>query len=325
MRTGSRKPPRAVVLGPQRHVPIVRSAVESLVGKRRSAPVAFVSAGWEEREAEDGEFRDHLGQPVLNLEIWSRVERIFARDPELLAAMRARHDALRRLQEVYRLRLHGLVQPALLLVRRAAEHGAAEQDVADEAAAAVAMVRQLDAEHCRRVAELHAEFDARVRPGERAAVVQHRREIAGQLEAAAVLCIAGGHVGVLLHRLQLFDVLGLWGDRPLIAWSAGAMALAEQVVLFHHARDLGHDVCDTEVMERGLGALPGIVPLPHSRKRLPLQDQDSLRLLSLRFAGSVCALLDDGDRFDFDGQRWTAHPGGRTLAESGRVHQEQKA
>lgn len=307
---------KAVVLGPQRHVPIVKPALESMVGPAR-APIAFVSGGWEERESEDGEFRDHVQRPVLNLEIWSRVERIFARDPELLEAMRQRHDTLRRLQELYRLRLEGLLAAATALLR----HDGDAALVEPEAASAIAMVRALDQEHQQRIAAVHAEFDARVRPAHRDAVVQHKRELQQQMEHAVALCIAGGHVGVLLHRLHLFDVLGLWGDRPIVAWSAGAMVLSTRIVLFHHGQNMGQGTVDTEVMEGGFGVLPGIVPLPHSKKRVDFKNRVGLRLFARRFDPDLCVLLDDGDRIDWDGRTWTPHKGCRRLDRSGEVRE----
>jgi hypothetical protein len=317
MRAMKQKKPavrRAIVLGPQRHVPIVRDALDSL-GIEDNAEVGFVSAGWEERETEDGEFREHVGRKVLNLEIWGRVERIFARDPDLLIAMRQRHDSLRRAQELYRIRLQGLLSS----VRALLAHQGDEALVRAELAGAIAMVQALDREHMARIAELHHEFDGRVRAFERPAVIEHCDEIAKQMESASALCIAGGHIGVLLHRMQLFDVMGLCGDKPIIAWSAGAMALSQRIVLFHHGHAAAHDGVDTEVMESGLGALPGIVFLPHSRKRLDLHDRASLQILARRFAPDPCVLLDDGDQLEWDGHRWIQPEGTRTIDANGIV------
>ena len=36
-------------------------------------PLAIVTAGWEEREPEDQEFRDHVQRRVENLALWARV------------------------------------------------------------------------------------------------------------------------------------------------------------------------------------------------------------------------------------------------------------
>ncbi len=305
---------RVVLLGPQRHVPIVRPAVEGLCRRDAAAPVALITAGWEERETEDGEFREHLARPVVNLEVWGRVERIFEADSELFAAMRQRHDRLRQIQELYRLRLEGLVSAAAALLRRTDEPSLVEP----ERAAALQMLQTLDREHTARVDELHAAFTAQWRPRERTAVDRHRRELAGLLDAASCLCIAGGHVGVLLHRLQLFDVLGLWGPRPLVAWSAGAMAIGERVVLFHQHQGGG---VDTEVMESGLGIVRGVLPLPHARRRLDLRDEAALQLLARRFLPDLCILLDDGGRIDWDGSTWLPARGTRRLSAAGRVQE----
>ena len=43
------------------------------------------------------------------------------------------------------------------------------------------------------------------------------------LAAAEALCVAGGHVTILLNRVRLLGLLELAGDLPLIAWSAGAI------------------------------------------------------------------------------------------------------
>jgi hypothetical protein len=305
----------AILLGPQRHVPIVRAAVESLVPDARSAPIAVVTAGWEEREAEDQELRDHVQRPVQNLGIWSRVEQIFAHDRELLSALRQRHDDLRRAQELYRLRLSGLLGSLRELLRRPA----GDPLLPPEQHGALRMVRELDREHEERVAGIHAAFEARWRPGERAAVQREKRALKRLIEDAPCLLIAGGHIAVLLHRLRLFDVLGMHGDRPVIAWSAGAMALCERIVLFHDAPPQGS--ADAEVMEAGFGLVPDLVALPHGSRRLQTNDERNVQLLARRFAPSLCALLDPGSRLDWDGRRWQAQPGTRRLAESGALHE----
>lgn len=304
----------AIVLGPQRRGPILRQAVDDLVGAG-DEPVALVTAGWEEREAEDEELRDHVGRPVTNLEIWRRVERIFEADPDLLQAMRERHATLRRLQGLYRLRLEGLLGPTSELLRRGGEGPWIDAEAQD----AWELVRGLDRQHAARVEVVHAEFAARLRPNERDAVRAELAELEDQLDGAACLLVAGGHIGVLLHRLQLFDLCGRWGDRPVVAWSAGAMALTERVVLFHDAPPQGSSYA--EVMEAGFGALPGFVALPHARRRLTTDDPLRMQLLSRRFAPAMCGLLDYGARFDWRDQRWHAHSQSRRLSEDGRVEE----
>jgi hypothetical protein len=40
-------------------------------------------------------------------------------------------------------------------------------------------------------------------------------------------------VAVLVNRLRLFGLGDLVADKTVFAWSAGAMAVSERVVLFH--------------------------------------------------------------------------------------------
>ena len=138
-----------ILLGPQRHVPIVRQAVESLgVDKRR--PLAVVTAGWEEREDEDGELRDHLQRPTHNLHVWQRVERIFEEDTELLGAMRERHDKLRKVQELYRVRLGGMMESTRELFRRSGDDRRKQRQCRQCRAPPFRMGARPEDENCRR-------------------------------------------------------------------------------------------------------------------------------------------------------------------------------
>ncbi len=304
----------AILLGPQRHVRIVKPALDTLL-PADDRPVALVSAGWEERESEDHEFREHVGRTVQNLEVWARVERIFERDRELLAAMRQRHDTLRRVQELYRLRLLGAMEPIRELLRRPGN----DLWLAAERHDALVMLQGIDSQHVQRVVQVHEEFESRWRPGERAAVQRERRDLHKKLLECGILCIAGGHIAVLLHRLRLFDVLGLHGNRPVVAWSAGAMALCERIVLFHDTPPQG-SAC-AEVMEAGFAVLPDLVALPHAKKRLDADDERNVQLFARRFAPALCVLLDDGARIDWNGSRWSAQPDTRRLTEDGWVEE----
>ena len=117
---------------------------------------------------------------------------------------------------------------------------------------------------------------------ERDVVARQRHELQKLLKNSLALCIAGGHVSILLNRLWLFDVAGLLPKTmPVVAWSAGAMALAERVVLFHDSPPQGRGYA--EVLCAGVGLCPGVVPLPHAKKRLQLNDQVRVQLLARRF------------------------------------------
>lgn len=301
-----------VMLGPQRHEPMLREAVDSL---GLAGDLAVITAGWEERESEDDELREHLGGKTVNLEIYRRVEEVFQRDPELFAAMRDRHDRLRRLQSYYRLELSRALDSARdLLAREDPEH----PDLLESArTSAIESVRVLDRHHLAKIRSIHAEFRERWKPAERDAVVRARREVERLIDGTEAVCVAGGHVAILLNRMRLLDLHQLFGARPLLCWSAGAMALSDRVVLFHDSPPQGPG--DAEVLEVGLGVCPDVVPLPHARHRLRLNDRARVALFSRRFGPAQCVVLDEGTRLGWNGVRWVPEGPARELARSGDV------
>lgn len=307
----SMHPSRVVLLGPQRLQPTLNKAIDSL---RIHGPLAAITAGWEERESEDQEMRDHIGGHTVNLRLYERVEDVMQRDPELARAARERADRLREQHDLYRVRLAHALEAARELLRRECAQPYREMLEA-EREEAIEAVRTLDGFHLMRVADVHAEFADRIRPFERESIEEHRREIAHILDGTAALCIAGGHVVALLHRMRLLGVLDLVGDKPLIAWSAGSMVLQERVILFHD--DPPHGVGNAELFEPGLAACPGVVALPHAKKRLRLHDRLRVALMSRRFAPARCIAFDQLTRMDWDGRRWRGAPGTLQLTDAG--------
>lgn len=302
--------PRVTLLGPQQPIPSLITAIDSLGFRGR---IAAITAGWEERELEDDELRAHLRGQSFNLRLWERTEEIFDKDPELLAGLRVRKERITRLQEIYRMRLgHAMEAVRDLFARKGfADDLEPEQDDAVEA------VRKLDAFQLERVAEVNHWFDERYRPAERDEIVGHRNDVARRVESADAIAIAGGHVGVLVTRLRLFDIATLAKTKPVVAWSAGTMAVGERIVLFHDSPPQGRG--NEEVFEPGLGLARGVVALPHARKRLRLDDPLRVRLLVKRFAPATCLPLDPFDRVDVDGEKVICAPRTRKLEADGRV------
>ncbi|MEM6795295.1 MAG: hypothetical protein AAF725_15050 [Acidobacteriota bacterium] len=273
------------LLGPQRLEPILRPELDRLAV---DGQVATITAGWQEREGEIDELREHLGRPLVDLRLHSRCEDVFARDPELFRAHRARQDRLQAVQRLYRYRLDFVLEPARELMRR----GEDEADIIDQArASAIEAIRNLDREHLQRLAEVHEEFQRAWQPARRQAVAEHREQLSEILAGSRAVAIAGGHVAVLLNRMRLFSVLPLFDNLPIFAWSAGAMALGERVILFHDSPPQGAG--NPEVLDAGLGLYRGLVPLPHARKRLQLQDPVRVSLFARRFSPDTCVVLDE--------------------------------
>ena len=303
--------PAIVILGPQRHRPTLLPSMEK-VGVR--GPVAAVTVGWEEREGEVERLEAHLGAPVINLELHRRSEDIVESDPEFTEAWLVRKDRLREMGEIYRHRLSHLLRAVRELLRRRED-----DDLLDpEREAAIDDVRRLDDFRVRRLEEFHAEFEERWRVGERDSVAGHRREVASLVEDAAAVAVAGGNVAVLLNRMRVFGLPDLMREKPIFAWSAGAMALTERVVLFHDDPPIA--VGNAEVMGPGLGLGRGVVARPHPPRRPRLGDRGGGGGCARRFAPALCLAMEDGCAMALRGRKRTVLEEGFSVLEpSGAV------
>ena len=90
---------------------------------------------------------------------------------------------------------------------------------------------------------------------------------------------------MLAEVLHLFNVAAALRS-PVIAWSAGAMALADRIVLFgdRSAHGPGHP----EVYGSGLSVVRDVVLLPHAKARLLLDDAPRMAVFARRFAPARC-------------------------------------
>jgi hypothetical protein len=318
---------RIILLGPQRR-PTVDAVVRSL---DLDGPVATISAGWREQELDYGELSALLGGRDVNLGLYGRWLDVTERDPDYAAGDRRLSEVLAGLAELYLVRLDYALQAVRELQRRGEAGngdglGAGLAEALDEA---VAAVRELDAAHLRRVNEVRAEFFARMAPHERPVIAGHRAAVAGLVGECAAVAMAGGHVGVLTGLLHLFNVAAALHEAaarqpgpdgtglPVIAWSAGAMALTDRIVLFHDRPPQGPG--HPEVYGTGLSMLREVVLLPHAKARLRLGDQALMSVFARRFGPARCVLLEQGTRIDTaEGGGWP--PGARVLGEDGAVH-----
>ena len=280
-----------VLLGPQRFMTTAGSTLRALAV---DGPVATITAGWEEREDQDAELNSVLDGRGRNLRLHHRMFDVLDKDAAFAAAALAFRDRHDELLGFYRLRLQGAMEGVYAVQRRSSAHGTGEAALAD----AVEAVRRLDEWYSSQLKGLYRDLDAQA-PAERSDVIGwHRGELAAALADSAALVITGGHVGTLLRTLRMF-ALAIPDALPVIAWSAGAMALTSKVVLFHDFAPRGsHEV---EVFDRGLGRVPGVIALPHARRRLALDDRARCAVLARRFAEHRLLLLDDGTAAVFDG------------------------
>jgi Peptidase family S51 len=296
------------LLGPQRR-PSLQHVVRDL---DPHAPVVTVTAGWLEREDEDAELQELLGGRAVNLGLHGRWLDVHAQDREFAHAERDHDAALGELRSIYLSQLDHA-----LLAAYAVGHARETRPRLSEAAFgdAIDVIRLVDHQHLTRIRDAHQAFYAAWRPEERPAIAHHREEVRQVLTQAQVVVVAGGHVGELVRVLHLFHVEPHL-PQVVIAWSAGAMALSERLVLFHDF--VAHGVAQTEVFGEGLGVVRGLVPLPHMRRRLRTDDQVRMSVLARRFAPARCVVLDDGIRLPLTADGLPP-PDARLLTEDGQV------
>lgn len=272
-----------ILLGPQRFTITVGPALRSL---ETDGPVAVINAGWEEREGDDDELLGYLDGRGRNLRLYHRLVDSIAKDDKFAAdalLFRERHDELR---AFYGIRLQSAIDAV-----HAVAHRTSLQSFGPVAeAAAIEAVRDVDRWYAAQVEALYAEI-ASSSAEQSGTIGWHRGEVRALLEESAAVVIAGGNVRALLRVLRLFDVR-LAPETPVVAWSAGAMAISDQVVLFHDYAAQG--VTAAELHDTGLGRAAGVIALPHAKRRLQLDDRERMSVLARRFPDHELVLLDDG-------------------------------
>lgn len=282
-------PAHVTLLGPQRQ-PRVDAVLRSL--HLDGARAAIINAGWREREPEDDLLVSLTSGNAVNLRLWHRMQEVWDADPEFAAADQHRRMILEEMQDLYLIALDHVID-ALRTMRGRVPRSEEIQRIALEDAEQI--MRSIDERHLDRVNEVHAEFWERWPPHERGAVQVLRDRVRAELADAEVVLIPGGHVGVLVAALHLFNVAPQLRV-PIIAWGAGAMALTDRVVLFHDRAAHGPSV--SEVFTQGLGLVTDTVAFPGARERLDLGNPLRMGVLARRFAPARCLLLNDRARVD---------------------------
>ncbi|MGI9519931.1 MAG: hypothetical protein ACR2NP_22950 [Pirellulaceae bacterium] len=306
---------RLVLLGPQPEYVSLREALGRL---DITSPVAFVTAGWEDEENDPQQLQplvDALPAGSFNLNLFERSEQLFADDSEVIELLRDRQDELRHLRDVYRMRLDCALDAARRVVRRQEEL----IDIQPERESAIDMVRQLDRDYFERTGVICHDYERRLGTARRPQVKLHREKISKQLDQAAAIVISGGHAAIILNRLKIFGLLETHTKLPIIAWSAGAMALSQRVVFFHDSPPQGRG--NPEVLRAGMALFRKYLPLPDARNRLRLDDKLRVELFSRRFNSHQCVIFDEHTLLDRKRGRWTVSDRAQRLGENGQLVQ----
>lgn len=292
-------PGTVLVLGPQRPIPNLSQVLDA---RGLDGPVAVVSAGWRHDEAELSALRRDIGREIVHLPLYRWFEEILAQAPTLAAAYRARQDRIKAFKVLVRPRLSAAYGTILRLhAQRIEDEALHEAEVLD----AVRVLRELDSRVLDGCDAIRAEAGLGQAPWQHELVAPFHARVEAALRDCGTIAIAGGHVAVLLNRLEFFGLPGLLrqhhaGGGTIVAWSAGAMVLGARIVLFYD--DPPEGPSEPEVLDRGIGLLPGRTLFPHARTRLRLDQADRLRLLEARFG--TCTGLESGAALAVQDGQW---------------------
>jgi len=303
--------PGRLLLGPQRPT---HNLAEAIVDAGLpEGKMATISAGWQEAENDIDDLREIVGRPLVDLGIYNRADEVFRADEDLARRYRSRQDRLKEQQRLYRLRLKQLAIAARQTIR-------AEGDpelIAAEQRHAIAQLRALDRHHLHRTESLQKPFGDAFNTGNNELLARHHREIGEIINGCSAVMITGGNIMVLLNRMRLFGVQRLLASKYLVAWSAGAMVLAERIVLFHDRTPQGRR--DAEVFGAGFGLIPGCIFLPDAAHRLREGERSRIELMSRRFSPDECITLDNGTALEFAGDTLLKTGTARRLTDDGRI------
>lgn len=278
--------PWRILLGPQRpHINLNSAIQQSGIG---DAPIAVISAAWQEAEGDIGDIQRLVDNPLHDLGVYQRANSVFDADEALLSAYRARQDQLIEQQRMYRLRLRQLTIAAREILRLQGEVTA----VAEERRHAISQLRALDNHHLRQLRKINTRFDEQFDTEHHQLLADNVAALKAQMSQCETVLITGGNVVVLMNRLRLFGFDSLLRDKNIMGWSAGAMVLCDRIVLFHDRMPQGRR--DPEVMSEGLGIIAGTVLLPDARGRLRKNDAIRSSLFSRRFSPATCLTLNNG-------------------------------
>lgn len=292
-----------VLLGPQRPHPNMPRALDAV---DRSGHVVYITAGWRHEEGDDEALVRDVGPAGHNLPLYGWFEELAHTAPEVYRAHNEQQSEIRKLKQLYRLRLEPSIEAVRVLLQELDKEPASEflRWELDDALGALRGLRDRFVAQCDAV---RARWAKECPPREHPEVARRHRELADLLRDAKAVLIAGGHIGVLRNRLEFFEMDRLLRDAlergvGVIGWSAGAMVLTETVVLFHDDPPTGRNT--PEVLDRGAGLAQGVVVLPHARERLWLDDRLRVRLMALRFGPSPVIGVDNGAWLVQRGGRW---------------------
>lgn len=237
-----------------------------------------------------------MGEPVRNLRLYGAFRDIERAAPDLVASHARKQAALKAVKVVYREAIVAALAGVQKVWASRRDRGCPWFQQA------IRHLQQVDTLFLAEADRLHEQFAETERPLSHPAVQEVRASILDTLAGCRALLIAGGHVGVLRNRMSFFGLDQALREKPIIAWSGGAMVLAERILLYHD--HTAHGVGLAEYLDRGFGLVPGVVFLPHAEQRLDLARAESVGILAARLSPLRGIALENGGGVSPEGERF---------------------
>ena len=290
------------ILGPQRPTPNIANVLNAHC---RRGPIAVISAGWRYDESEIQALTRDIQREVYHLPLYEWFDELGDKETELSNEHSERQKKIKAYKKAYRMRLQ-LDMEYLAFIHQLHKSSPVyyEKDLI-EARKAIA---KTDHDAITRLNEIRLEFPNLQEPWLHASAASYHQEIKDILEKCDVLIITGGHVAILRNRMFFFGLHALLKDfleqgKSIICWSAGAMSLTDEIVLYYDDPPDGKGTA--EVLDTGLNLIPNTLFFPHGRQRLKVDEQLRISSLVHRFTPKRCFILEEGSHMIYQDQRLT--------------------
>ena len=305
------------ILGPQRGAPKLPEIIHE---QYPDARLAVISAGWRHEEAQLRPLARDLQRPLELLPLYQWFDELGKTEPALSNEHARRQKKIKSYKDAYRLRLQYGME-FLEAIRK--KHHHSPELFTEDVRYAQESIQKIDMDAIERIGRIRDSFPNLTQPWLHPSAISFHEEIKETLDNCDVLLITGGHVAILRNRMFFFGCQHLLEEfldqgKTIIAWSAGAMSLCEQIVLYYDDPPDGAGIA--EVLDTGLGIIPRAIFFPHAQQRLHTNDTKRIRDLAQRFSQHKCFALEKETHLMYNREGWSFINNVQTFVLDGSIH-----
>lgn len=285
------------ILGPQRDQPTLPSLIHT---QYAAAKIAIISAGWRHEESQLRSLARDLQRPLQLLPLYQWFDELGQKEKDLSKEHSLRQKKIKSYKDSYRLRLkYGMGFLEDIKKKYRISPDLFQEDVEQ----ARLDLQTIDNNALDRLHKIRESFPNLSAPWLHPSALPFHNDIKETLDKCDVLLITGGHVAILRNRMFFFGCTELLQNfldqgKTIIAWSAGAMTLCDQIVLYYDDPPDGEGIA--EVLDSGFGLVPNTLFFPHAQQRLRIADTDRVIQLTQRFSKFDCVALETGTHLVFN-------------------------